>query len=488
MPEIAGGFLQSAAAATGNGTPISIQNLSSFVFTVSGIFVGTVVFEGSEDGVNWSTLEASALGSTAAPVTSATAPGLFEVQVAGLQLVRSRVSAYTSGAITVSGHGGTSSFVQPGGASGGGGGGGAVTAASGAFASGSIAAGALVDGADVTQGTTTDASTANTVIGRLKKLISLLPTALGALTSANSLSVTLASDQVAVATTSTDGAFVTLGAKGDAAASSGSVTLMALTKSMAANLALPLAVKPNSLEVTASITGTGTAFTQDAQGYRSLSVQTAGTFSLSTIFEESDDNTNWSAVPMLAVGATGALAPVTTPSSVTPTMYHGPILGRYVRFRCSAYTSGTMNVTAEFSSLPLDTIVGAMLSQLTGTGLVQVVPATSGGNSALHFVAAASNNAQNVKASVGQLYNVDIINVAAYPVYVKLYDTAGSPTPGTTPIKKVIGVPASSSKSFNSSNGLAFAAGIAVAVLKDITDAGTTAVALSDCSVDIEFK
>lgn len=38
----------------------------------------------------------------------------------------------------------------------------------------------IADGADVAQGATSDASTALTVIGRLKKLITLLPTALGA--------------------------------------------------------------------------------------------------------------------------------------------------------------------------------------------------------------------------------------------------------------------------------------------------------------------
>ena len=46
---------------------------------------------------------------------------------------------------------------------------------------------------------TTDASTANTVIGRLKALIALLPAALGRTTMAGSLSVTVASDQANVA-------------------------------------------------------------------------------------------------------------------------------------------------------------------------------------------------------------------------------------------------------------------------------------------------
>jgi hypothetical protein len=62
-------------------------------------------------------------------------------------------------------------------------------------AGGGGGAATIADGADVAQGTTTDLSTANTVIGRLKKLVSLLPTTLGQATKANSLPVTIASDQ-----------------------------------------------------------------------------------------------------------------------------------------------------------------------------------------------------------------------------------------------------------------------------------------------------
>lgn len=55
-----------------------------------------------------------------------------------------------------------------------------------------------VDGGLATIGMTTDPSTALTVIGRLKKLLLVLPSALGQLTMANSLSVTMASNQSAI--------------------------------------------------------------------------------------------------------------------------------------------------------------------------------------------------------------------------------------------------------------------------------------------------
>jgi len=95
--------LQSAAAATGNGTVLTVDGYSAVILTVSGTFVGTVTFEGTEDGTNYSALSALQLG-TNTIATSTTTTGLFEVTVAGLVNVRARVSAYTSGNITVTGH------------------------------------------------------------------------------------------------------------------------------------------------------------------------------------------------------------------------------------------------------------------------------------------------------------------------------------------------------------------------------------------------
>jgi hypothetical protein len=56
----------------------------------------------------------------------------------------------------------------------------------------------IADGADVAQGSTSDTSSATTVIGRLQKLVALLPASLGQKTKAASLAVTLASDQDAL--------------------------------------------------------------------------------------------------------------------------------------------------------------------------------------------------------------------------------------------------------------------------------------------------
>lgn len=118
---------------------------------------------------------------------------------------------------------------------------------------------------------------------------------------------------------------------------------------------------------------------------------------------------------------------------------------------------------------------------------VSDTPVTSGGCSNYHVVAAASTNTANIKASAGQVYGWAIFNAAAYNVYVKLHNTSGTPTAGSGVIK-TIGVPAGGGNNIDLSKGIAFGTGIGISIVKDIADAGTTAVAASDCVVDIHYK
>lgn len=122
------------------------------------------------------------------------------------------------------------------------------------------------------------------------------------------------------------------------------------------------------------------------------------------------------------------------------------------------------------------------------TGLnTHPTPATSGGCSNYHVVSAASANAANIKASAGQVYGIDVYNNAAYPVYVKLHNTAGTPTPGAG-VVRTVGVQSGARARVEFPTGLAFATGIGISIVKDIADAGATAVAASDCCVDLEYK
>lgn len=93
--------LQNAAVATGNGTPISLKGWSEMGLQVTGITTATVTFEGTVDGTNYVSVGLAAVA-TGTVATSATADGMFYLpRGLHLNMFRARISAWTSGTITV---------------------------------------------------------------------------------------------------------------------------------------------------------------------------------------------------------------------------------------------------------------------------------------------------------------------------------------------------------------------------------------------------
>lgn len=93
--------LQSAAGGTGNGTALDCAGLEYIVFQIAGITTATVTWEVSIDGSNWVAVMATNQTSGAA-ATTATADGLYGMNCAGYAQLRARISAFTSGTITIS--------------------------------------------------------------------------------------------------------------------------------------------------------------------------------------------------------------------------------------------------------------------------------------------------------------------------------------------------------------------------------------------------
>ena len=94
--------MQNAAAATGNGTALIVADRASVTLQITGTFVGTITIEGTVDDTNWVALACMNLN-TRAVATTATAPAILNTLAAGLSQIRARVSAFTSGTITVTG-------------------------------------------------------------------------------------------------------------------------------------------------------------------------------------------------------------------------------------------------------------------------------------------------------------------------------------------------------------------------------------------------
>lgn len=99
-------LLQNAATATGNGTALDTTGLTTVAVQPSGTFTATITLEATVDGTNWQTIAGyqSAANSNFAPspYSNITNTGrVYRVPVSGFKQFRARISAYTSGSVTV---------------------------------------------------------------------------------------------------------------------------------------------------------------------------------------------------------------------------------------------------------------------------------------------------------------------------------------------------------------------------------------------------
>lgn len=119
-------------------------------------------------------------------------------------------------------------------------------------------------------------------------------------------------------------------------------------------------------------------------------------------------------------------------------------------------------------------------------GNVGLAPRTSGGLTTYHLVSAATTNATVVKASAGQLYGYYIYNNNAAMRKVAFHNTASAPTAGAS-IFFTLNIPPNSAANVDFAMGIAFSAGIAFTTVTDNTDAGATAVAAGDLTINLFY-
>lgn len=117
----------------------------------------------------------------------------------------------------------------------------------------------------------------------------------------------------------------------------------------------------------------------------------------------------------------------------------------------------------------------------------QTISASANGQTSSRVNAAATTNATNLKASAGQIGEIDLFNVAAYNVFLKFYNKASSPTVGTdTPIWTVP-IPAGGGYSRSFPRGKTFSTGISYAITKNQADSDTTVLAAGDLTGSIDW-
>jgi hypothetical protein len=156
--------------------------------------------------------------------------------------------------------------------------------------------------------------------------------------------------------------------------------------------------------------------------------------------------------------------------------------------------TATQRVIMDSSQLaPLSTTSQAMSAgyQLTGLPSNQVVPnvvqAQNNGMTSSRINAGASTNATSLKASAGALGDIDVFNVAAYSVFLKLYNKASAPTVGTDVPVWTIPLAAGTGYARTFPFGKWFSTGIAYAITKLQADSDTTIVAAGDLTGSIDW-
>lgn len=105
ISESAAVTMQAAAVATGVGTALDLSGLPAATLQIKGITTATVTFQATVDGTNWVGVALADLNSTTrARALTATADGIFLFEAApGTQSLRANITAWTSGATTITG-------------------------------------------------------------------------------------------------------------------------------------------------------------------------------------------------------------------------------------------------------------------------------------------------------------------------------------------------------------------------------------------------
>jgi len=107
------------------------------------------------------------------------------------------------------------------------------------------------------------------------------------------------------------------------------------------------------------------------------------------------------------------------------------------------------------------------------------------------LISAATTNGTNVKASLGTIYGVQVINTNAAVRYLKFYDKATAPSVGSDVPVKVITIPGNTAGAgavIAFPVGVAFLVGISFALTTGAPDSDTGAVAANEIIVNLDYK
>lgn len=285
-------------------------------------------------------------------------------------------------------------------------------------------------------------------------------------------------------------------------------------KTMANSHPVVIASDQSSLPVNQagqSTTGTITALNGTVVlpllGATGFAIDLRGTYTATLACQVTIDGTNWVTIPILPVGSNSQVATIT--STTAQGAWNGNGNGcASVRVIATAFTSGTVNVTLRamqaaglIYQMPSGQTTQAVSGTVTaniGTGSLaagtnaigdvglQIRANATGAASKFHLVSAATTNATVVKASAGRIVSWRVSNTNAAWRYVKLHNSATTPTAGTG-VVETIAVPPNSTVTGTIVQGSGFSTGIGITTVTGASDSDNTAVGANDLIIDLFF-
>jgi hypothetical protein len=165
--------------------------------------------------------------------------------------------------------------------------------------------------------------------------------------------------------------------------------------------------------------------------------------------------------------------------------------GPWIFFHTLADKTGTAFDSA--NPVPTTIISGGITAGTTTTKSADVVTtvtiphAQASGATSSRVTAAATTNATSLKASAGNLVNIDLFNTAAYDVFLKFYNKASAPTVGTDTPVWTVPIKAGQGYARTFSMGKSFATGMAYAITKLQADSDTTVLVAGDVVGSIDW-
>jgi hypothetical protein len=208
---------------------------------------------------------------------------------------------------------------------------------------------------------------------------------------------------------------------------------------------------------------------------------TAASLPLPTGAATSANQINGSQVTGIAAGGNTASVSVAGALKVDGSAVTQPVSGTF--WQATQPVSGTVAATQSGTW----TMQPGNTANTTPWLVMKVLTAASNGLISTRVVAAATTNATSLKASAGNIAAIDLFNVAAYAVFLKLYNKASAPTVGTDTPVWTIPIPASGGFSLVLDWGEYFSTGIAYAITKLQADSDTTVLVAGDVTGRIKW-